>query len=187
MTNIALQEWLEYDDLELVDVIKLEIREHIEKLHDRGEQFYGYAILPGEFEAIHNLVVAFNRDSDIAPENITNSYYRYSVDEWLNYEHDEFPKSNAIINLHNSQFQELNGNDNSNNYVMDNWEVAHAIKLLHAILKAMTELRHEGLIGGDKSFAVIWIADSDNSIILQSAKALNTETVYKVFVEEFGD
>ena len=187
MTNTPLQAWLNHNDPELVDVIKMEIREHVAKLHDRGDKFYGYAILPSEFEAIHNLVVAFNRESDIAPENVTNIYYRYSVDEWSNYAHDKFPKSNAIINLRNSQFQELHGNDNLNNYAMDNWEVAHALKLLHAILKAMTELRYEGLIGGDKSFAIIWIADSDNSIIPQSAKALNTETVYKMFVEEFGD
>ncbi len=119
MTNTALQAWLDQDDLELVDAIKLEIREHIAKLHARADQFYGYAILPGEFEAIHNLVVAFNRESDIAPENVTNSYYRYSVDEWPNYEHSEFPKSNAIINLRNSQFQELHGNDNPDNYEMN--------------------------------------------------------------------
>ena len=187
MTNTALQAWLDQDDLELVDAIKLEIREHVAKLHARADQFYGYAILPGEFEAIHNLVVAFNRESDIAPENVTNSYYRYSVDEWSNYEHGEFPKSNAIINLRNSQFQELHSNDNPDNYEMNSWEVAHAIKLLNAILKAMTELRHEGLIGGNKSFAIIWIADSDNSIMPQSAKALNTDAVYKMFVEEFGD
>jgi hypothetical protein len=187
MTNAALQAWLDRSDLELVDTVKLEIHQHIAKLHGRGEQFYGYAILPGEFEAIHNLIVAFNRESDIAPENATSSYYRYSVDEWSNYEHGEFPKSSAIIELRNSEFQELHSDDNPDDCAMDNWEVAHAINLLNAILKAMTELRHDGLIGGDKSFAIIWIADSDNSIMLQSAKALNSNAVYQTFVEEFGD
>jgi hypothetical protein len=187
MTNTALQAWLDRDNSELVDAIKLEIREHIAKLHGRGDQFYGYAILPGDFDAIQNLVVAFNRESDIDPENATNSYYRYSVDEWSSYEHGEFPKSSAIIELHNSQFQELHSNDNPDDYTLDSWEIAHATKLVNAILQAMTELRHDGLIGGDKSFAIIWIADSDESIMSQSAKALNSDDVYSIFVEEFGE
>ncbi|HEY9861572.1 MAG TPA: DUF4303 domain-containing protein [Candidatus Obscuribacterales bacterium] len=187
MTNTNLQVWLERNDLELVDAIKSEIYGHIVGLHARGEQFYGYAVLPGEFEAIHNLFVAFNRESDIAPENANSNYYRYSVDEWSNYEHRKFPKSDAIIDSRNAQFKELHINDNLDNHVMDNWGIAHAIKLLTTILTAMNELRHDGLIGGDKSFAVIWIPDSDNGIICQSAKTLNSDTVYKIFMEEFGD
>ncbi|BAY95233.1 MULTISPECIES: hypothetical protein [unclassified Tolypothrix] len=76
MTKTDLQAWLDRDDHELVDAIKSEIHDHVAKLHARGDQFYGYAILPGEFDTIHNLVVAFNRESDIAPENVTDSYYR---------------------------------------------------------------------------------------------------------------
>ncbi|MBE9119771.1 DUF4303 domain-containing protein [Tychonema sp. LEGE 07199] len=187
MTNTDLQALLGRDDSELVDAIKSEIHEHIAKLHARGDQFYGYAILPGEFYQIHDLVVAFNRESDIAPENVADSYYRYSVDEWSNYEHSEFPKSSAIIDLCNAKFKELHLNDNPDDYAMDDWEIAHATKLLAAILTAMNELRHDSLIGGDESFAVIWIPDSDLDIMKQSAKTLNSSGVYETFIKEFGD
>jgi hypothetical protein len=187
MTKTDLQEWLDCDDRELIESIKSEIHAHISKLHARGDQFYGYAILPGEFAKIHNLVVAFNCESDIALENITDSYYRYSVDEWSNYENGEFPKSSAIIDSHYAQFKELHINESLDNYAMDDWEIAHATKLLTAILTAMTELRGDDLIGGDKSFAIIWIPDSDNDIMRQSAKALNSDAVYQLFMKEFGD
>jgi hypothetical protein len=184
MTNTDLQAWLDREDIELIDAIKSEIHEHITKLNARSDQFYGYAILPGELYQIDNLVVAFNRESDIAPENFTNIYYRYSVDEWSNYEHGELPKSSAIIDSRNAQFKELHINNKHNDYEMDNWEIAHAEKLLNTILAAMIELRDDGLIGGDKSFAVIWISDDD--IVNKSAKVLNSDAVYQTFIQEFG-
>ncbi|MCC5650094.1 DUF4303 domain-containing protein [Nostoc sp. XA013] len=187
MINTNLQAWLDRKDTELVNTIKSEIHEHIAKIHARGDRFYGYAILPGELYQIDNLVVAFNRESDIALENFTDSYYRYSVDEWSNYEHGEFPKSSAIIDLRNAQFKKMHINNNHDDYAMDDWEIAHAEKLLTTILTAMTELRHDGLIGGDKSFAIIWISDSDCDIMRQSAKVLNSDAVYKTFMKEFGD
>ena len=51
----------------------------------------------------------------------------------------------------------------------------------------MNELRHDSLIGGDESFAVIWIPDSNLDIMKQSAKTLNSSSVYETFIKEFGD
>ncbi|MEP0917913.1 DUF4303 domain-containing protein [Leptolyngbya sp. DQ-M1] len=187
MTNTELQTWLDRDDFELLDAIKSEIRTHIAKLHAHSTQFYGYALLPGELEAICDLVAAFNCESDIAPEHIASSYYRYSVDEWANYAHSEFPRSSAIIDSRNAQFKKLHRKDNSNEYLLDDWEVAHANKLLTTILTAMIELRHDGLLGGEKSFAIIWISDSDHSIMSQSAKAPNSDAIYKTYIQEFCD
>jgi hypothetical protein len=186
MTSAELNAWLHRDDRELVDAIKAEIRNHVNRLHAEGTEFYGYAILPGDTYSIQNLVAAFNAESDLAPERANQSYYRYSVDEWANYEQDQFTGSSRLIESRNAQFRQMHVKENPDDYVMDEFEVAHSDKLLESILAAMTELRQEGLFGGEKSFAVIWIPDSEHPIMNKSAEALNSSEVYESFIEEFG-
>lgn len=186
MNKRDLEAWLDRDDRELSDSIASEIRKHVTGIEARGEDFYGYAILPGDYYDINNLVGAFNREDDIAKENIDDNYYRYSVDEWSHYELDEFPISNAFIDHRNSCFHEQHVKDDPENFRMDQFEIAHADKLLDTILNAMITLRHEGVIGGDRSFAVIWIPDSDHDIIYKSVKELNSDTVIEAFMKMAG-
>lgn len=194
MTNANLQAWLDRDDVELINTIKLEIRQHLTKLKASGNNFYGYAILPGESYLIQNIFPAFNRESDIKSENSDDSdddiYYRYCVDEWENWEYDEFPKTNKLIDLLNSQFKELHpkkypDKPSMEDFFLDDFEVAHVDKLLDAILTAMIELKHDGLFDSDK-FLIIWFSDSDDDIINKSVKELNSTIVYENFRQEFG-
>lgn len=69
---------------------------------------------------------------------------------------------------------------------MDEFEIAHITKLYKAILKALIKLRHDGIFGSIDNFVIIWIPDSDDEIIYQSAKALNSASVYETFIAEFG-
>ncbi|BAY83810.1 hypothetical protein NIES267_33040 [Calothrix parasitica NIES-267] len=186
MTNTNLLKWLNRDDTELVNTIKSEVGQHVSKIHAISVNFYGYAILPGTSYSVDNLVAAFNRETDITPENTTDTYYRYSVDEWENYEHGEFINTNKLINSINSQFQQLHIKEDSNNFLMDEFEIAHVTKLHNAILKALIELRYDGIFGSNDNFVIIWIPDSDDEIIYQSAKVLNSASVYETFMAEFG-
>lgn len=192
MTNANLQAWLDRNDVELINTIKLEIRQHLTKLKASGNNFYGYAILPGESYLIQNIFPAFNCESDIKSENSDDDiYYRYCVDEWENWEYDEFPKSNKLIDLRNSQFKELHPKKypdkaSMEDFFLDNFEMAHVDKLLDAILKAMIGLKHERIFNSDK-FLIIWFSDLDDEIITKSVKELNSQTVYETFMQEFGD
>ena len=146
MTDTNLQIWLNRDDTELINIVKSEAREHVAKLHASDVKFYGYAILPlsGALYSAEYLVAAFNREIDISPENVTDTYYRYSVDEWENYEDHEFRDANKLIESLNSQFQQLHVKDESS-FLMDEFEIVHVEKLHDAILNALIKLRHEGL------------------------------------------
>ncbi|MBV6624339.1 MAG: DUF4303 domain-containing protein [Rivularia sp. (in: Bacteria)] len=183
---MTLQKWLNRDDTELINIIKSEVCQHISKIHAIGVKFYGYAILPGTSYSVDNLVAAFNCKTDISSENTNDTYYRYSVDEWENYVHNEFINTNKLINSLNSQFKELHVEKNVNNFVMDEFEIAHITKLHKAILIALNELRHNGLFGNNNNFVIIWIPGSDDEIIYQSAKVLNSACVYETFMREFG-
>lgn len=184
---MTLQKWLNRDDTELINIIKSEIRQHVCKIHASGVNFYVYAILPGTSYSVDRLIAAFNRETDINPENTNDTYYRYSVDEWENYEYGEFNDANKIIESLNSQFQQLHIiKEDPNNFVMDEFEIAHITKLHNAILTALIELRDDGIFGNSNNFVIIWIPDSDDEIIYQSAKALNSTSVYESFITEFG-
>ena len=187
MTNENLQIWLEQDNRELINVIKSDIRQHLSKLRDNNVKFYGYAILPGTSYSVDNLVAAFNCETDISPENIADLYYRYSVDEWQNYEHDELSNASKLIKSLNSQFKDLHFKEDSNNFLMDEFEIAYITKLHKAILTALIELRHDGLFGSNDNFVLIWLPDSDDKIIFQSAKALNSALVSHQFISELGE
>ena len=52
---------------------------------------------------------------------------------------------------------------------------------------ALIELRHDRVFGSNDNFVIIWIPDSDDEIIYQSAKALNSVSVYETFMSEFGE
>lgn len=187
MTNDNLTQWLNRDANKLVKTFKLEVSEHISKINAKNGEFYGYAILPGTSYSVDNLVAAFNQETDLSPEHKNDTYYRYSVDEWENYEQNQFRNTNKILDSLNSQFQELHVKENPNNFVMDELKIAYINKLHEAILKALLELRRDGIFGNDNNFVVIWIPDSDEEIIFRSAKVLNSVTVYDRFISEFGD
>ena len=84
------------------------------------------------------------------------------------------------------QFQQLHIKEDSNDFVMDEFEIAYVKKLHNAILKALIKLRYDEIFGSQNNFVIIWIPDSDDEIIYQSAKVLNSTTVYETFMTEFG-
>ena len=155
-------------------------------LQSSGDSFYGYAALPGDYCTQPNpasLVVAFNCESDIAPENATEPYYRYCVDEWQNYVHDEFDDTNSKLESLLAQFRELHICA-ADSYQLDEYEVAFVAKINRAILNALWELKRNGTFDNG-TYLIIWFSDSDYEIMNESAKALNDAEVYQQYAAEF--
>ncbi len=185
MPKDDLNAWLKTADLELTSVVKQEVRQHLASIGS-AKDLYGYAILPGESYHVHGMLAAYHCESDITEENADSTYFRYSVDEWAHYDHDAFPKSNALLEQRNAHFESLHVKADPDDYVMDETQIAHVDRLRQAIMAALVELKREGALGGDERFTVVWVPDSIDDIIFHSAKALNAIDVYDEFMSEFG-
>lgn len=185
MKREIYQVWYLNAQKDLKNVLKNEIRKHIMKLKKKYPDLYGYAILPGESYEVNTLVVVYNRVSDIKEEA---AYFRYSIDEWENWDH------NALASI-NSQIKEINDNfrswhpDNSKNISLDIIEQYHISSLHEIILSALKDLVEEDLFdfGIQERFIAIWISDSDSEIKVRSIRELNTEKVIKEYLEEFEE
>lgn len=187
MTSIEeLQAWLDSDDSELVATIVADIQCHVSNLRSSGDTFYGYAVLPGDYCTQPNpatLMVAFNRESDIAPENADDAYYRYSVDEWLNYVREGFEATDSKLQLSLERFRSAHLPD-PDTFQLDKYEVAFIAKTNRAILNAMLALKNIGTFD-DNTYLIIWFSDSTDRIMSESAKALNEPAIYKQYASVF--
>lgn len=185
-SNEQLKAWLESDTSELVATIVADIQRHVKTLQSLGNSFYGYAVLPGDYSTQPNpasLVVAFNRESDIAPENLTQPYYRYSVDEWQNYVHEGFDDTNAKLESQLAQFKSLHARADDSAQ-LDEYEIAFIAKTNRVILDALSELKQNGTFGDD-TYLIIWFSDCDYEIVNESARVLNDKDVYQLYAAEF--
>jgi hypothetical protein len=185
-TSSSLKAWLESDDPELTATIAADIKRHITALQSSGDTYYGYAALPGDYRTQPNpatLAVAFNRESDIAPENSHDAIYRYSVNEWKNYVHEGFEASNSKLKSSLEEFRSLHSS-NPDSLQLDEHEIAFIAKTNRAILNALLELKRNGMLDED-TFAIVWFSDANDPIVEESARALNRQEVYKQFASVF--
>jgi hypothetical protein len=185
--NDQLQAWLRGDAPELVAAIVADIQNHVRELRSSGDSFYGYAALPSDYCTQPNpasLVVAFNRESDLAAEHMDEPYYRYSVDEWQNYVHDGFAMTNSVLESELAEFKKLH-TPAGDSYKLDEYEIAFIAKTNRAILTALMELKKNGTFA-DGTYLIIWFPDSDGEVRNESAKALNTAQIYKQYASEFN-
>ncbi|PCJ53543.1 MAG: hypothetical protein COA79_22760 [Planctomycetota bacterium] len=179
MTNKEFESWLTKDEDELVNYIVIDITRHVSTLNSSDSNFYGYAILPSDYYSSANaptIVTAFNFESDISTENKKEAYYRYSVDEWANYYHDGFESSNKELELIYKTFISTQS--------FENYVEAYNEKLNSAYMTSLTRLKENGVFSDDK-YLIIWLSDSRDNIMSQSAKAFNTPEIYKQYASEF--
>lgn len=171
----------------LVAAVTHDIEKHVARLVETGREFYGYALLPGEFYDMHSVIVATNGETDIKvsiPDNLYR-YYRFSVDEWTSWEHDEFGSTNSVLVEANKRFQSQHSREHDH-FQMDECEVAFASGLLESLVNGLDAAKKAGAFGDTEKFLVVWISDSDVPIMLESAKRLNSATVATEFAVEFG-
>ncbi|MCB2355746.1 DUF4303 domain-containing protein [Clostridium estertheticum] len=156
--------------------LKIAITNHYRALNERfkEETFYGYALYTSE--DVFSIGPVANRNNNITVEidNDMYNYYRYSPDEWSDW--DDFEMFDVV----NKIIGELYSKPNA---------IFKQIKkeILSESLKAMDELDENGIFGikNDNRFLIIWISDSDSEIMSASAKKLNTIKVYQEYVSEF--
>ncbi len=184
MTDDKLKSWLAVERTELKNAVKEAVRLHVEKLKNQHKDFYGYSIMPGEPYEVNGLIAASNRESNIKDND---AYYRYSVDEWQDWDNDALDSVTPLIAKLNEEFRSLHPSD-PDRFLMDEFEISHIASFHIAFLGALRELVSENVFNLEtgKIFIVIWIPDSDHEIILKSVRELNSEDDIKAFMGEFG-
>jgi hypothetical protein len=184
----TLREWLAGPRAELVAAVAEGVRKHVADLRSRGVDFYGYALLPGEFGHIKDFVVAINAETDIdvPASSSQHAYYRYSVDEWACYEreHEAFLEANSLIAEENRRFSSVHQKA-GDQFLMDEFEIAHAMVLIDSIVQGLELAKARGAFGKDAPLLVVWISDSDMEIIFGSVRRLNSSAVAGDFIRAF--
>lgn len=168
MNNVVLTE--------LKNELKEAVSRHYKLLAEKfpEEDFYGYSLYTdGDVSSIGPVA---NRTSALTVEKTdpTYIYYRYSPDEWSNW--DDFGLFEQVNKIIRQYYEE-----------MKNKFVKYKKDILGQALQALLELEAEGLFGSknDNRFIVIWLSDDHNEIINTSAKKLNTRKVYEEYASEF--
>lgn len=171
----------------LVAAVTDGIRNHVAKLRSQGKEFYGYALLPGEPYDIHSLVAVTNNEDDIKVPTTDDQYhyYRFSVDEWEEWHQNEFASVKALLTGANKRFALMHPAAPSN-CIMDKFEVAYSNGLLGAIVDGINATKTSGVFGDNAPFLVVWISDSDEAVIIESVKHLNSPAIANEFMMEFG-
>lgn len=186
MDNSILQKWLDEPRHALIAAVAQGVHKHVGELRSRGIEFYGYALLPGEFYRLQQIVAVANTDVEIkvSREDRQYCYYRYCVDEWAHWEYDGFAAANALLVEANGQFKSLHSKA-EDDFRMDEFEIAHANVLLYSVVKGIETAKMEGAFADREPFLVVWISDSGHEIMVDSVKRLNPPALTAEFEEEF--
>jgi hypothetical protein len=169
----------------LIEAISAGVQEHVAALRARGIDFHAYALLPGEFDNLHDIVAVSSSLGDVpVPAGDSQyNYYRFSVDEWKNWHSDGFSAANQILLEANRRFITAHVGAG---FVMDEVQVAFANGMLDSILCGLEQAKQLGTFEGTAPFLVIWISDSSCEIISKSVQRLNQPNVAADFMAEFG-
>jgi hypothetical protein len=169
----------------LIDAISAGVQEHVASLRERGIDFDGYALLPGEFDNLHDIVAVSGSLSDVPvpPEDSQHNYYRFSVDEWKNWDSDGFSAANRILLEANRRFATAHAGAT---FVMDEVQVGFSNGLLDSILCGLEQAKQLGTFAGTAPFLVVWISDSSFEIMSESVRRLNQPDVTADFMAEFA-
>ena len=188
MDQTALKEWLHEPRLKLTEAIVAGLEQHLKSLETAEQPFYGYSILLGKRFSPGELVGVTNREADLEVEadDPMYTYYRYNVDEWQQWDHEQFTAANRLLAALDLEFKSKHQRQ-GNEFIFDEIEHLYADLILEAILQGMVAAKAQGLFGKDERFLVIWIAGSPGEITMQSLKTLNSPKVVKAFIEEFGE
>lgn len=181
-----IHKWLKKNKAELIPIIENEIRNDITALHKNGFDFYGYSIRPSCLYGSSNIDICsvYNCTSDINPEHKDNLYYRYCVSEWENFRYDGFDNSNDALQKYLNQYRELISSENN---IDDEDHIDLFVDMTNsAIIMALKQVIEDGAFNGKSIFTIVWFADSQDDVVFESAKELNTIEIYKEFISEFG-
>lgn len=141
-----------------------------------ADELYGYSLYTDD--GLSSIFPVANTRSAIsvgAADPMYN-YYRYGPHEWSLWEdHGLFDGANAIVKaIHADPSLDFHSRRDG---------------MLQAAFSALKELEATGLFGPrtPARFLALWIADSADPIMVEAAKALNSQDVFDDFCSEYGD
>ena len=150
--------------------LKTATASHYKRLVTDVSDIYGYALFTED--GLSSVVPVANRESALKKpkSDPMYNYYRYLAVEWSDWDHfGMFDDVNALLTkMHDESPAELD-------------------RVLPICLDVLSELDDEGVFGQrtDDRFIVICLSDSDDEIMMESAKRLNTDTAFTAYAGEF--
>lgn len=186
MNKAALRKWLAEPRTALVTAVAQGVRDHVVSLKARGITFYGYALHPGEPYHVASIVGVTNRVADIkVPRGDSQyPYYRFCIDEWENWDHDQFGAANVLLKQANERFASMHTKEDPSDFSMDEFQLTHTRGLLKAIVDGLAKAKKEGAFGRQEPFLIVWIDDSAKTMFT-SVRRLNSKEVYQTFKKVF--
>ena len=155
---------------------------HLEKFCNDGNT-YGYAILLGEDIDSCDAIAVTSLETDVAnvadPDFIND--FRYLPDEWQHWHPNAFDDFNRKLNDVYLLFRERCPKD-PENFTFSESEKVYLGNVYKMYLDTALNCLQRGAFG-DIWYRVIWISDSDYSIIADSFHQLNSGRV----IEEAGE
>jgi len=182
--STELSQWLASDPLKLKEALIADIQQHVANIEKRNE-IYGYSVLPPDYSTMPDpttVGIVYNRESDLEPEHKEDDCYRFCVDEWKNWETEGFDTTNSHLAEQFKQFRSMHPED-PDSFEIDDFESAYIGKINKCILDALTVVREKQVFGQD-AFLVVWLTDSEDQIMTQSAKKLNPSSIYERYAAE---
>jgi hypothetical protein len=161
----------------LKEELKIAISEHFRRLiaEHPQELFYGYSLYT--CDDVPSIGPVANRKSALQVDSADPmyNYYRYGPQEWSDWnDYGIFEQANQIItSIHENKFSSF---------------AKKRQRILAQAFQALFELEATGLFGQKDSsrYIVLWLSDSNDPIINESAKLLNDSEVYKAFASEYA-
>lgn len=160
---------------ELKGLLVSATREHFQRyiaLHP-GEAYYGYSLYTDDDVSSIGPAATPGSLVTVNPDVAPNAYYRYGPHEWPHFEDfGLFDAANALLkSLYASHEFALNRR-----------------RSLEAAYSALEVLEAAGVFGSRNKgrFIVLWVVDSDESLMDESARQLNSGDVYAAYASEYG-
>jgi Domain of unknown function (DUF4303) len=180
--HATLWKWLAAPRTELITAVADGIQKHVAKLRAAGREFYGYALIPGEFCNIGEICAVTNAESEIkvTPSDKEYYYYRFGVGEWEQWDYEgEFVEANALIQAERGYFNSVHTRS-ATECIMDELEIAHAKLLFNSIVSGLDLEKQNGTFGNSEHFLLVWLAQDENIIVRESIRRLNSADVFKL-------
>jgi hypothetical protein len=154
--------------------LKNAITRHYHKLTTEIPDVYGYSLYT--VDDVPSVGPVANRESALTvdPSDDMYNYHRYLAVEWS--EWNDF----GLFDAFNKIVSGLHADES----------IAFELKremILRVCLEVLCELEAEGVFGPrtDSRFLVICVADSDEKIMMESAKKLNTTVAFEAYATQF--
>lgn len=161
----------------LKSALRSAVEQHYRRLLEKHgvEALYGYSLYTDDSVCSIGPVANTKRHIAVTETDPMYNYYRYGPHEWALWEdHGLFDPVNDIVNaIHADRALGFDSKRDG---------------MLQAALMALEEAEADGLFGPRTSarFVALWLSDSADPIMVDAARALNSQDVFDAFSTAYG-